>query len=246
MIIFIRSLIFNILFYAFTIFCCLFFLPALLFPRRVIMAVTRFWLKGVEILERVILNLRYEVRGAEHLPSAGTYIVAAKHQSTYETFKLHALFGDPTIVLKQELTKIPVFGTFLEKIDVIPIDRSNREASINTLIDGARRMVQKNRPIIIFPQGTRVGIDVTPEQKPYKGGIAKMYAHTDIPIIPMALNTGYFWPRHSFLKKPGTVIFEFMAPIEPGLPEKKVMKALEDRIEEKTMALVAEARTATT
>lgn len=240
--IFLRTLLFNILFFSYTFLCCVFFLPSFLFPRSVILFVTHFWLAGVSILEKFILGLTYEIRGKQYLPREGSYIVAAKHQSTYETFKLHALFGDPTIILKKELVNIPIFGTFLKKIDVIPIDRKNKEEAIIAIIDGAKRMQKHNRPIIIFPQGTRVAVDLDTSKKPYKSGIAKMYSQIDLPIIPMALNTGLFWSKHKFLKRPGKVVFEFLAPIEPGLPEKKVMKALEDRIEEKTYELMQEAK----
>lgn len=237
-----RSIFFNIFFYGFTALICLCFVPSLLFPRPVILGVTRFYLKGVELIEKYILGLSYEVRGKEFLPKEGTYIVAAKHQSAYETLKLHHLFSDPTIILKQELINIPIFGTFLKKIDVIPINRGNKEESIYAIIAGAKRMKENNRPIIIFPQGTRVPVHVTTEEKPYKGGIVKMYSNTDIPIIPLALNSGLFWGRNSFIKKPGKVIFEFLSPIEPGLPDKKVMSALEDRIEDKTLKLMNEAK----
>jgi len=240
--IFIRSVFFNIFFYGFTTLCCFLFLPALLLPRSFILSIVRFWTSGTILIEKYILGLTYEIRGQEYLPKDGTYIVAAKHQSAYETLKLHTLFGDPTIILKQELMKMPLFGKFLKKIDVIPINRKNKEESIRAIIDGAKRMAQNNRPIIIFPQGTRVPVNVNTSQKPYKGGIVKMYSHTDIPIIPMALNSGLFWPRKSFIKRPGKVVFEFLAPIEPGLPDKKVMKALEDRVEEKTFELMREAQ----
>lgn len=241
--IFIRSLIFNILFYGWTTICCLLLLPALLFPRSFVLGATRVYLFFVGLFEKYIMGLSYEIRGSEFLPKTGTYIVAAKHQSAYETLKLHALFGDPTIILKQELMKIPLFGFFLKKIDVIPINRKNKEASIRAIVEGAKRMAKNNRPIVIFPQGTRVPVNVDAKQKPYKGGIVKMYSHTDIPIIPMALNSGLFWGRKSFMKRPGRVVFEFLPPIEPGLPDKKVMRALEDRIEEKTHNLMMEAKT---
>lgn len=240
--VFIRSVFFNIFFYGFTTICCFLFLPALLLPRSFILLLINFWTKGAFLIEKYALGLTYEVRGEEYLPKEGTYIVAAKHQSAYETLKLHRLFGDPTIILKQELMKIPLFGKFLKKIDVIPINRRNKEDSIRAIINGAKRMAENNRPIIIFPQGTRVPVNVDTSQKPYKGGIVKMYSHTDIPIIPMALNSGLFWPRKSFIKRPGKVVFEFLAPIEPGLPDKKVMRALEDRVEEKTHELMIEAK----
>lgn len=240
--IFIRSLIFNILFYMITIFVCVFLIPVLLLPRPYVLGVTKFYLNTVGLFEKYVLNLKYEIRGQEYLPKEGTYIVAAKHQSAYETLKLHTLFGDPTIVLKQELMNIPVFGIFLKKLDVIALNRRNKEEALNSLITGAKRMSAKNRPIVIFPQGTRVAVNDTSKQKPYKGGIVKMYANTDLSIIPMALNSGLFWGRNSFIKLPGKVIFEFLSPIEPGLPDKKVMKALEDRLEEKSIALMLEAK----
>lgn len=239
--IFLRSTLFNILFYGWTAICCLVFIPVLLMPRPILLAVVKFWLNGVVLLEKHVMGLTYEIRGIEHLPKEGTYIVAAKHQSAYETLKLHHLFGDPTIVLKRELLKIPLFGTFLNKLDIIPINRGNKEEAISSIIEGAKRMSKQGRPILIFPQGTRVKITDTPKEKPYKGGIVKMYANTDLKIIPMALNSGLFWGRNSYIKKPGKVIFEFLAPIEPGLPDKKVMKAIEDRLEEKSNALMLEA-----
>lgn len=240
--IFIRSLIFNILFYGFTTLVCLFLVPVLLFPRGAVLAVTKFYLNIVAILEKYILGLTYEVRGMEYIPKNSNYIVAAKHQSAYETLKLHRLFGDPTIVLKKSLMQIPIFGFFLKKLDVIAINRGNKEESINAIIDGAQRMSAQHRPIVIFPQGTRVAVTDTPKEKPYKGGIVKIYRHANLPIIPVALNSGLFWARNSFIKKPGKVIFQFLAPIEPGLPNKKVMKALEDRLEEHSIALMVEAK----
>lgn len=211
-------------------------------PRPALLKATKFYLNGVAFLEKYIMGLTYEVRGLEHLPKSGTYIVAAKHQSAYETLKLHHLFGDPTIVLKKQLMSIPLFGFFLRKLDVIAINRDNKESSINSIIEGAKRMRDQNRPILIFPQGTRVATNATTQEKPYKGGIVKMYSHADLKIIPMALNSGLFWGRNSYFKKPGKVVFEFLAPIEAGLPDKQVMQALQDSLEEKSNALMAEAK----
>lgn len=224
-----------------TALACILFIPALLTNRKVILWITRLWLGIVYFLEKYVAGLDYEVRGKEHLPQNQSYIVAAKHQSAYETLKLHALFGDPTIVLKQELLGIPLFGKFLRMLDVIPIDRKNKDQAVKSILEGSLRMKDQKRPIVIFPQGTRVKVNVSAKQKPYKGGIVKMYQNTDMPVVPLALNSGLFWSRNSFFKKPGKVIFEFLAPIEPGLPDKKVMQALEDRIEDKTNALMGEA-----
>lgn len=237
----IRSILFNICFYTITAIACVVFIPALLLPRSAILWVTRFWLSIVYFLEKNILNLTFEIRGKENIPTDQNYIVAAKHQSAYETLKLHHLFSDPTVVLKKELLSIPLFGNFLNKVGVIAINRSNKEEAIKSIIKGAKIMQDQGRPIIIFPQGTRVSTNATIKEKPYKGGIAKMYSHTDMPIVPLALNSGMFWGRNSFIKKTGKVIFEFLPPIESGLPSKEVMKLLEYRLEEKSNALMIEA-----
>lgn len=239
--IFLRALLFNIFFYGFTVLACFVLVPLVLFPRDTILKAVCFWTGGVAWIEKHILGLTYEIRGAEHKPAQGTYIVAAKHQSAYETMKLHHLFGDPTIVLKKELLSIPLFGTFLKKVGVIAINRKNKDEAVAAILEGAQRMADQNRPIVIFPQGTRVAPETTAAQKPYKGGIVKLYKNTDLPILPLALNSGLFWRRNSFIKRPGHVVFEFLPVIENGLPEKKVMKALEDRIESKSNALMEEA-----
>ncbi len=240
--IFLRAMLFNLFFYGFTVLACLILLPLVFFPRPVVLGAARFFVAGVEWIERNILDLTFEVRGREHIPDTDTYLVASKHQSAYETMKLHHLFDDPTIVCKRELLNIPIFGMFLKKIDVIPINRGNKEESIKAIVEGAQKMRHKKRPIVIYPQGTRVNVDTTIKDKPYKGGIVKMYKNTDLPILPLALNSGMFWGRNSFIKKPGKVIFEFLPVIESGLPNKKVMRALEDRIEEKSYALMLEAK----
>ena len=242
--VYIRSIIYNICFYGLTFLACVLCLPALLLPRRVAMGVVYGFVHINAFLERVILNLRYEVRGAEHLPKSGAYIVAAKHQSAYETLKLHILFDNPAVILKKELLSIPLWGQYLAKTDVIAIDRSSREAATKSIQDGALRVKAQGRPILIFPQGTRVAVDDTPQNKPYKIGVARMQEATDLPIIPMAMNAGVFWPRNGFWKSSGTVVFEFLSPIEAGQPKDKVIKQIEETVETASIALMNEAREA--
>lgn len=195
MIIWLRSLLFNIVFYSFSLCLCIAVLPCLLLPRAVTLFITRLYVRIVSLLEELILGLSCEIRGRENLPESGAYIVAAKHQSAYETLKLHCLFDDPSIILKQELLHIPFWGWFLGKLDPIAIDRSDKEGAMVSIIKGALRVKDQGRPIVIFPQGTRVHPHATTEEKPYKGGIIKMYNATKLPIIPMALNTGLFWKK---------------------------------------------------
>jgi len=206
------------------------------------MGVVHLFVRKVYFLERFILGLDYEVRGQENLPQDGSFIIAAKHQSAYETLKLHMLFKDPAVILKKELLSIPLWGMYLKKSDPIAIDRSTPDTAIQSIQDGARRMKEQGRPIIIFPQGTRVHVGQTTKQKPYKVGIARIQEATDLPIIPMALNTGLFWPRSGWLKSPGCVIFEFLKPIKPGLERQKLMVKIEKNTEESSTSLMNEAK----
>ena len=241
----IRSIIYNILFYGvLTPAVCIFMMPALLFPRGATRWVAYTYQALNDALERHVMGLKCEIRGLEYLPADGQYIAASKHQSAYETMKLMLLFKDPTIILKRELLFLPIFGWFLSKLEVIAIDRSNREQSMSSLVDGAKRMKENNRPIVIYPQGTRVAVDATTAQKPYKGGILKLYTATNLPIVPVAINSGLYWPRNAFWKKSGTVVIEILPPIPAGLPPTEVMEKLETIIETASIRLAAEGRVA--
>ena len=237
-----RSIIFNILFVGLTALLCVALLPTLILPRRFYMMTVRTFVHKVHFLERTVLGLRYEVRGREHLPKDGSYIVAAKHQSAYETMKLHILWRDPAVILKRELLRIPLWGMYLKKSDPIAIDRSTPDAAIESIQEGAKRMQAQNRPIVIFPQGTRVGVETTAAERPYKIGVARVQEATGLPIVPMAMNAGMFWPKGSFLKSSGTVVFEFLPPIEAGLERGKLLKKLETVTEDATKSLMNEAR----
>ncbi|MCB9965109.1 MAG: 1-acyl-sn-glycerol-3-phosphate acyltransferase [Rhodospirillales bacterium] len=236
--IFLRASLFNLCFFGVTTVMCFACLPALLLPKSGVLGVARFYLRVVYFFERHILHLDYEVRGLEHLPKGQSFLVAAKHQSTYETLKLHFIFDDPAIILKKELLNIPIWGWFLARTEPIAINRKKAREASKQIIDGAKRVMTQKRPIIIFPQGTRVPLSQTPQERPYKIGIARMQDATHLPIIPLALNTGKFWPRHSWLKYPGIVIFEFLPAIEPGQPPQEVLKTLEETIESHSQNLL--------
>ncbi len=238
------SIIFNLLFWLITLVLCIAYIPLLILPRSWFIGAVKLWVRIVALLERVMLGLRYEVRGLEHLPQNGPFIIAAKHQSAYETFKLHLLFNDPAIILKRELLRIPLWGAYLWKSDVIAIDRTSPKTAQQSLHQGALRMKDQGRPIVIFPQGTRVAPDATTQDKPYKSGIASIQKVTALPIIPLALNTGLFWPRGGFLKSGGTVIFEFLPPIAPGKNKKELMAMIEKNIENTSAKLMSEAQLA--
>src|SRR3546814_439377 len=142
--------------------------------------------------------------------------------------KIHLLFDDPAVVLKRELLWIPIWGWYAAKADLIPVNRGARGRAIASMIQGAKRMLAQGRKIVIFPQGTRVAPGV---YAPYRVGIAALYEALDVPIVPMALNSGVFWARHSVRKKAGTITVEFLPPIPPGLQREDVLERLERELE---------------
>lgn len=237
----IRSLLYNLLFFGLTAVACVLCLPALLLPRKLAMGVVYAFVHLNTVLERHVLGLKFEIRGAENLPQSGSYILAAKHQSAYETMKLHILFKDPAVILKKELLSIPLWGWYLAKSDVIAIDRSSRTAAVESIKAGALRMKEMGRPIVIFPQGTRVMPDTTTADKPYKVGVARVQSATGLPIIPMAMNAGVFWPRNAFWKSSGTVVFEFLPAIDAGMEPPALLAQLEHDIEGRSIELMKEA-----
>lgn len=238
----VRSTVFNICFMIATAISCIIFLPTLLLPRRYYLATVRSYLSIVRFFERHVMGLTFEIRGLENLPKSGPFLVAAKHQSLFETFKLHFIFDDPAIILKKELLYLPVWGLYLKKSDVIAIDRSTPERALKSIEEGALRMKEQSRPVVIFPQGTRVRPHETPQDKPYKAGIARIQEATNLPVIPLALNSGSYWPKRSWLKSPGTVVFQFLEPIAPGAMDRKaLMETLERKLESASNDLSAEA-----
>lgn len=223
-----RSLLFNIAFFSWTAVYCFAISWTLIMPRRVLVLAVRFYMRSLVCLERGIIGLRYEVKGREHLPADGSYLVGAKHQSMWETMKLHLLFHDPAIVLKHELIYIPLWGWYAWKTRMIPVKRGKRGAAIASLVRGARAMKAMGREIVIFPQGTRVAVG---EYRPYKVGIGVLYEDLGVPLVPMALNSGVFWGRKTFIKRPGLITIEFLPPIPPGLPKDMALFELEARLE---------------
>lgn len=237
---FIRSTLYNLCFYGLTAFACILCLPTLFMPRRAFMTVVHAFVFTNHILERTILGLDFEVRGRENLP-AGACIIAAKHQSAYETTKIHILLDDPAIILKKELLKIPLWGRYLAKSDVIAIDRSTPKAAIESIQAGARRVMLQNRQIVIFPQGTRVAPHVKAKDRPYKIGVVRIQEATNLPIIPLAMNSGVFWPRNSWTKKPGRVVFEFLPPVMQRDNPSQTLSDLQEKLESRSNMLMEEA-----
>lgn len=193
-------------------------------------AITCVWL-----LEK-ICGTKMEVRGRDKLP-APPYLVVAKHQSAWDTFALIPLFRDPAIVLKDELKWIPFYGWFCVKFRHILVKRDKAASALRQMVRDARDRARQGREIVIFPEGTRTAPGAEPDYKP---GYLALYDGLDLPCVPLALNSGLYWPRRSLERRPGTIIVEFLDPIPPGLPRKTFKARIEREIEEATARLAGD------
>ena len=232
--IFLRSLIFNIILILSIVLIGLLSLPMLLGPRAGVAFIRDIWIKLIIGVLRVVVGLRHEVNGLENLPKQNI-IIAAKHQSAWETLAFHLIFKDPAIILKKELLRLPILGWFISKVGMVPINRSGGGGALKSMIEVAKRWSYYGRPIIIFPQGTRVGVD---EKLRYHPGVFAIYKALDLPVVPVALNSGVFWPKQSFTKRAGTIRLEIIEAIPPGLERKDFMDLLELKIEQTSKNLL--------
>lgn len=233
-----RSLIFNIMFYLNMITWMLVLVPTYLMPRMVFMRAARAWAWSSLWLLKVICGTRFELRGHENIPQGG-FLVACKHQSMWETFALFCVVDDPAFVLKSELQWVPLFGWYTWKARSIPIDRKGGSSALTRMNARAGEEIRHGRQVVIFPEGTRTA----PGAKPaYKYGIVHMYDQIGITCVPMALNSGAFWPRRKFLRHPGTIVVEVLPPIPPGLSREAFFATMTSVIEAASDRLLSEAR----
>jgi 1-acyl-sn-glycerol-3-phosphate acyltransferase len=233
-----RSIAFNVLFYLNTIVYLLIALPTFFMPYRAIIAVAKSWGRTNLVLLRAVAGIDYEMRGREKIPP-GPLIVAAKHQSAWETFALLSLFDNPLFIVKRELEWIPIFGWLMIKGRMVPIDRSAGSQALIAMTGRAKAELAAGRQLIIFPEGTRRPANAEPR---YKLGVAHLYAATGMPCLPVALNSGLFWPRRSIRRLPGTVLVEILDPVVPGLDKDVFFKRLQSDIEAATARLIAESQ----
>ena len=232
-----RSLIFNLLFYIGVVVFILIAVPAFVLPSRYTVRVAQWWGTTTLWLARIICGMKFEVRGRENIP-AGAALVASKHQSAWETFALFPPFPFPTVVLKRELTWIPLFGWQLMKGGMIALDRAAGKDAMTSLIARVRAALAQGRQVIVFPEGTRRPPGAKPD---YKLGIVQLYTQSNVACVPVALNSGMFWPRRSFLRYPGTVVIEVLPAIPAGLPRSVFFRRLQEELEGATARLVAQA-----
>ncbi|HMK89488.1 MAG TPA: lysophospholipid acyltransferase family protein [Methylocystis sp.] len=234
---FLRSLVFQIAYYLNTIVLMLIWLPTMPFGRHIVLELGRQWGRNSLWLAEKICGLKHEFRGLENIPK-GALIVACKHQSVWDTFTLPILFPDFSYILKRELIFLPLFGWYLLAAEQVAIDRAKRGKLLPQLARRATAIFAQGRQLFIFPEGTRRPPGAPPE---YKFGVAHLYAETGVRVLPAALNAGLFWGRRAFTIRPGTVVLEFLPPIEPGLPPREFLALLQDRIESASDRLLDEA-----
>ena len=229
-----RSLCFNAGWYAGTVVIALVGSPILLLPRRAVIAWATFWIDFILWWLRLTCGLTHRVVGMENLPE-GPVIIACKHQSSWETLAFTRVFPGASIVLKRELLFIPIVGWAMARAGNIAVARGDGAQALRGLVRQAKTAIAEGRSILIFPEGTRVAVGDT---RPYQVGSAALYRQLGVPVVPVALNSGLFWGRRKWIKRPGTITVEVLPPIAPGLRREAFMATLRERIEGATARLV--------
>ena len=232
----VRSLAFNALFYLVLLGYLVVAMPTMLLPYWGILGLARHWARTNLVLLRIVCGTTVEWRGLEKIPP-GPVLVAAKHQSLWETFALLTLFPDPTYIIKRELLWIPFYGWSARRAGMIAVDRGGGKPVLIAMTARVREALAAGRQVIVFPEGTRRAPGAEPR---YKYGIAHLYAEGAAPCIPIALNSGLFWPRRKFLRHPGTITVEILDPVAPGLDIETFFVRLQTDIEAATTRLIAE------
>jgi 1-acyl-sn-glycerol-3-phosphate acyltransferase len=232
-----RSTAFNLLYLLWSLAMHIVCLPILLGPPRWTRAAGGLWIDVTLWLLKHVVGLSHRVVGAENLP-LGPAIFAAKHQSAWETLFLSRYLNYPAFVLKRELLRIPLFGWYIGKVGMIAIDRTAGASALRRMARQATETFAEGRSLLIFPEGTRVSPG---QHRAYHPGVAGIYTQLKVPVVPVALNSGLFWGRRAFVKRPGIITVEILPPIPPGLDRKGLMRDLEARIETASNVLASAA-----
>lgn len=225
-----RSLLFYLLLGVWTIFMGIVCLPILILPPENLKKPSHLWIKGIFFLLRNICNITHEIQGEENIPSY-SILVASKHQSAFETLALYYYLPQPIFIHKKQLFLIPIFGQYLKKTNMISIDRKGGASTIRLMLKKAKKKINMGFSIIIFPEGTRK----KPGEKPdYKSGFIAIYKELGTEILPIAVNSGKFWPKDTFIKSPGHIIIKILPLIKANLKRKDVLIEVKEKIERAT------------
>jgi 1-acyl-sn-glycerol-3-phosphate acyltransferase len=211
-----RSFLFALIFYGGTVPAVLFSFPISLLGTKAVRWWAHQWARFHRLCARYLLGVRTRIEGT---PPRGACLVACKHQSMFETLEMILMLDEPATVLKRELADIPLFGWVTRRYGVIPIDRKGGATALRRMMRAAELAIAEGRPIVIFPEGTRVAPGETPPLQP---GFAGLYRALKLPVVPVALDSGRLWPRGRFVKRPGIVTMRFQDEIEPGLPRAEI------------------------
>jgi len=230
----VRSLLFTALFYLWSVFWVLLILPLVLGPRIWMVRSWAIWSRVVILLLRVVCNIRVEFRGRQHIPRTHA-LIAPKHQCMFDVFAQFTVLPDSCFVTKKELMWIPFFGWYASKGRMIVVDRAGQAAALRKMVADAKDRFADQRQLVIFPEGHRGEPGVAGDYKP---GIAALYRELDVAVHPMATNAGVHWPAHGVLRRPGTIVYEYLEPIPPGLKRAEFMRVLQERIETASTALL--------
>ena len=223
-----RSLLFNFFLYAGIVTVFLIALPTLFLPSQFTLYFGKFLGYYVVFIVKIFLGTKVEFKGIDNIPKTEKYFVASAHQSMFETFALQSVLNYPVFIFKKELLKIPLFGIYLKKIKFIEIVRNTTTKDNLNFFDKVANIIKnENRPLLIFPQGTRVKVE---EKVPFKKGVGRIYEALNISCIPVALNSGKVWPKSGVIKYPGKITVSFLEPIKPGLNKDEFIKNLEVKI----------------
>ncbi|MCY6383634.1 lysophospholipid acyltransferase family protein [Hoeflea prorocentri] len=234
----VRSALFNLAFYLSLIIQMIIFTPPyFLMRRKAAWVIPKNWVRSSNWLMEHIVGTTHSVEGLENIPKGG-YIIAPKHQSFWDAIGLLPYLDDPFYILKRELTWIPLFGWYVNKMRMVPINRGSREKVMPAVLEQTRQQMADGRQLIIYPEGTRRAVGAEPA---YRYGIARIYSELDVPVMPVAVVAGLFWPRRKFLRYPGNIKVHFLPPIPPGLPPEEFMQRLIDETESAVDKLLVEA-----
>ena len=232
----IRSLAFNIAFFAWAFISAILFIPLFIGGTKTARMVGKPWAELCLLLAKIFCGINYEIRGRENIASTPV-IYASKHQSAWDTIIFLTLLPNMAYVLKKELLRLPFWGWYLWRMQMIAIDRSAGASGLKQMIRDSKAALAAGRPIVIFPEGTRT----TPGSAPdYQAGITAMYSSLSTPVVPVALNSGICWGKNAFFKTPGTIVIEFLPAIPPGMDKKLFASRLQNDIETNSNKLMKE------